>query len=163
MTAPSSVLLLRHVQVTFCLQLLIACAPSRHVGLSSSSGYASGSVFRPRNSRSLGRRRVAVTAASAMSPILASYDIPPPYRSAATKIHAESVPPTDELEKLQADLQELRQRSLARAKKAGEDLRIIEESMRRLKEKEKGKARASDKVKRERGCACYFLHLNASH
>ena len=46
---------------------------------------------------------------------------------------------------------------MARAKKAGEDLKTIEESMRRLKEKEKGKgkARAVDKVKREpRDCMC---------
>lgn len=48
---------------------------------------------------------------------------------------------------------ELRQRNLERAKKAGDDLRAIQESMRRLKEKEKGKAKAVDKSKRERGCA----------
>ncbi|KAI0317478.1 histone acetyltransferases subunit 3-domain-containing protein [Amylostereum chailletii] len=88
-----------------------------------------------------------------MSPVLASYEHPTPYRTTLPKSFAESVPPTDELEKLQAELNELRQRSLARAKKAGDDLRTIEESMRRLKEKEKGKARASDKVKREHGFA----------
>lgn len=47
--------------------------------------------------------------------------------------------------------------TLARSKKAGEDLKAIEESMRRMKEKEKGKAKAIDKVKRERDCMCVLL------
>lgn len=50
--------------------------------------------------------------------------------------------------------------SLARSKKAGEDLKAIEESMRRMKEKEKGKAKAIEKVKRERDCA-YIPHIRA--
>ncbi|KIO05609.1 hypothetical protein M404DRAFT_8994 [Pisolithus tinctorius Marx 270] len=40
---------------------------------------------------------------------------------------------------------------MERAKKAGEDLKTLEESMRRMKEKVKGKAKAMEKVNRERG------------
>jgi len=72
----------------------------------------------------------------------------------------DSVPPTDDLVTLHSELRELRKKSLERAKKADDDLRTIEESMRRLKEKEKGKTKAVGKTRRERGCTCSnFLSL----
>jgi hypothetical protein len=79
---------------------------------------------------------------------------PTPARSPHFKNPSETVPPTDELEVLQTELLLLREKSWERAKKAGEDLKTIEESMRRIKEREKGKAKAVEKVKRERGCTC---------
>ncbi|KAI9453739.1 hypothetical protein F5148DRAFT_985423 [Russula earlei] len=72
-----------------------------------------------------------------------------PFRSQIVKNAPDAVPQTEELEALQADLNELRQQILERAKKADDDLRTIEESMRRLKEKEKGKAKAVEKMRRE--------------
>ncbi|KAL6308673.1 hypothetical protein BKA93DRAFT_524277 [Sparassis latifolia] len=93
-----------------------------------------------------------------MSSIVSPYDPPPTIHSVLFKSPPETVPPTDELEALHTELTLLKQRTLERARKAGEDLKTIEESMRRLKEREKGKAKAVEKVKRERGCA-YLLYL----
>ncbi|KAG0699009.1 histone acetyltransferases subunit 3-domain-containing protein [Suillus ampliporus] len=76
--------------------------------------------------------------------------LPTPARSPLFRNTSDTVPPTDELEALQAELKLLRHKSLERAKKAGEDLKTIEESWRRIKEREKGKAKAVEKVKRER-------------
>lgn len=76
------------------------------------------------------------------------FNPPPPIQSSLLRKAPDSIPPTPELEQLHDELQELKKISLARAKKAGDDLKAIEESMRRMKEKEKGKARAV--VKRER-------------
>ncbi len=92
-----------------------------------------------------------------MSTKLSSYTHPPPLRSALIKNVTDAIPQIDELEQLQYELKLLQQKTLERVKKAGEDLKTIEESMRRMKEKEKGKARAIDKVKRERDCTspCY--------
>lgn len=80
------------------------------------------------------------------------FNPPPPIQSSLLRKAPDSIPPTPELEQLHDELQELKKISLARAKKAGDDLKAIEESMRRMKEKEKGKARAV--VKRERDCTC---------
>lgn len=87
-----------------------------------------------------------------MSSTVSSYASPAAIRSILFKSPPETVPPTEELEGLHAELKLLKQRTLERAKKAGDDLRTIEESMRRLKEKEKGKAKAIEKIKRE-SCA----------
>jgi transcriptional adapter 3 len=87
-----------------------------------------------------------------MSPKLVSYLTPPIIRSSILNNPPDNVPPTEELEALQAELKALKQNSLERARKAKEDLKTIEESMRRMKEKEKGKAKATDKVKHERDC-----------
>jgi transcriptional adapter 3 len=88
-----------------------------------------------------------------MSSLLAPYPQVLPFRSRTAKNTPDAVPPTEELEALQADLIELRRHTLERAKKADDDLRTIEESMRRLKEKEKGKAKVVEKMKRE----CAFI------
>ncbi|KAG1854704.1 histone acetyltransferases subunit 3-domain-containing protein [Suillus tomentosus] len=85
-----------------------------------------------------------------MSSKLHSYRPPTPTCSPLFKSPSETVPSTDDLERLQEELKSLRQKSLERFKKAGDDLKTIEESMRRIKEKEKGKAKAVEKVKRER-------------
>ncbi|KAG6817054.1 hypothetical protein H0H87_000466 [Tephrocybe sp. NHM501043] len=75
------------------------------------------------------------------------------FQSSLLRKTPESIPSTNELELLYDELKELRNATLKRSKKAGEDLKAIEESMRRMKEKEKGKAKAIDKVKRERDYA----------
>ncbi|KAF8061748.1 histone acetyltransferases subunit 3-domain-containing protein [Lyophyllum atratum] len=85
-----------------------------------------------------------------MASKLTAYYLPTPIQSSLLKKAPDSIPPTNDLELLHDELRELRKMSLARSKKAGEDLKAIEESMRRMKEKEKGKAKAIDKVKRER-------------
>ncbi|KAL4244167.1 NGG1 family protein [Abortiporus biennis] len=86
-----------------------------------------------------------------MSSVVSLYPPPPPIRSYLLKNPSEAIPPTEELEALHAELKMLREKTLERARKAGDDLRAIEESMRRMKEKEKGKAKALEKVKKERG------------
>ncbi|TFY73039.1 hypothetical protein EWM64_g10973, partial [Hericium alpestre] len=98
-----------------------------------------------------------------MSSLLKPYPPPANTRSAIVKNPPDTVPPTDDLEMLHWELKELRQRSLERARKAGEDLKVIEESMRRLKEKEKGKAKAVEKVKRERGFTPLPLEPEVHH
>lgn len=85
-----------------------------------------------------------------MSPNISSYPTPTHIKSALLRNHGEAIPPTDELEQLRTELQNYRTKSLERVKKASEDLRSIEESMRRMREREKGKGKAMDKIKRER-------------
>lgn len=87
-----------------------------------------------------------------MSSKLQPYTLPSVVRSSLFKNQPEAVPPIDELDLLHSELQLLRQKTLERAKKAGDDLKTIEESMRRAKEKAKGKAKAMERVNRERGC-----------
>lgn len=87
-----------------------------------------------------------------MASKLSPYRAPSPIRTSFFKNLPDTVPPTDELESLHAELKNLKQKTMERAKKAGEDLKTIEESMRRMKEREKGKAKAIDKIKRERDC-----------
>ena len=77
----------------------------------------------------------------------------PPLLSPLIRDPPDVIPPIDDLEALQAELKLLQQKANERAKKAGNDLKAIEESMRRMKEKEKGKARALEKVRKERACA----------
>jgi transcriptional adapter 3 len=87
---------------------------------------------------------------------VSSFALPPLTRSALFKSPSDAVPPTEELKILHDELKILRQKSAERAKKAGDDLRTIEESMKRMKEKEKGKGKAVDKIKRERDCGLNF-------
>jgi transcriptional adapter 3 len=81
--------------------------------------------------------------------------MPDSYPSALLRNTPDTVPSVEELERMDSELRALRQQVIDRAKKAGEDLRTIEESMRRMKEKEKGKLRAV--VKRERDCMSFFF------
>lgn len=92
-----------------------------------------------------------------MSSSVSPYAALPPIRSSLFNSPPETVPPTDELELLHAELMAFKSKSLERAKKAGDDIRTIEESMRRLKEKEKGKAKAIQKAERDRACALYLI------
>ncbi|KAJ6546786.1 histone acetyltransferases subunit 3-domain-containing protein [Mycena capillaripes] len=86
-----------------------------------------------------------------MTSKLVSYSRPQsPIRSAIFKGPPDAVPATEELESLHEELEQLKAKTMERAKKAGEDLKTIEESMRRMKEREKGKAKQIEKVKRER-------------
>ncbi|KAI6046755.1 histone acetyltransferases subunit 3-domain-containing protein [Pisolithus marmoratus] len=86
-----------------------------------------------------------------MSSKLHRYPLPTNIGSALVKNPPDTVPPTDDLDALHSELKSLRQKSMDRAKKAGEDLKALEESMRRMKEKFKGKAKAVEKANRERG------------
>jgi transcriptional adapter 3 len=91
-----------------------------------------------------------------MVPILSQYASPPPIRSVLFKNPPDAVPPTDDLNILHEELKMLKHKTLERAKKAGEDLRTIEESMMRMKEREKGKGKAVDKAATERECGLFF-------
>ena len=96
----------------------------------------------------------------AMSSSVSPYAALPPIRSSLFHNPSDTLPPVDELDVLRLELEAFKAQSLERAKKAGDDIRTIEESMRRLKEKEKGKAKAIQKAERERGRAYYLtLHL----
>jgi transcriptional adapter 3 len=94
-----------------------------------------------------------------MSAIVTQYSVPPAIRSILLKSQPDALPITEDLDSLQAELKIAKQRTLERAKKAGDDLRTIEESMQRLKEKEKGKGKATDKIKKERACLYISLSL----
>lgn len=89
-----------------------------------------------------------------MSSGLSSYGPPPTIRSTLFKNPSDGIPSTDELEALKADLKLFKDKTMERARKAQEDIRMIEESMRRLKEREKGKAKASGPPRKERACEC---------
>ena len=88
-----------------------------------------------------------------MSSTVSLYPTIPPIRPSLFTNPPDAVPPTDELELLQSELLAYKTKSLERAKKAGDDIRAIEESMRRLKDKERGKLKAIPKMDRERGRA----------
>jgi len=92
---------------------------------------------------------------------LSSYQVPESNISALFKNTPEAVPSVDELERIHSELKMLRQWAIERAKKAGEDLRNIEDSMRRMREREKGKLKSADKIKRERDCTSNSFDLRA--
>ena len=87
-----------------------------------------------------------------MAAKLSSFSPHPPILSPLLKKAPDAVPPTDELEKLHDELKLAREKALERSKKANDDLKTIEESIRRMTEREKGKFKAVDKIKRERDC-----------
>lgn len=91
-----------------------------------------------------------------MSSVPTAYAPPASIRSNIFKTLPDAIPPTEELEALHEELKQLKVRTLEKAKKAGDDMRLIEESMRRIKEREKGKAKAVEKVKKERDCECFL-------
>jgi transcriptional adapter 3 len=88
-----------------------------------------------------------------MASKLSSFNSPHSITSSLLKNPPDAVPPTDELDRLLSELKVARQRAEDRSRKAKEDLQTIEESMRRMAEKEKGKSKAVEKVKREHDCA----------
>ncbi|KAF8801409.1 hypothetical protein BYT27DRAFT_7198185 [Phlegmacium glaucopus] len=85
-----------------------------------------------------------------MATKLSSFSPHPPILSPLLKKAPDAVPPTDELEQLHAELRLAKQKAIERSKKANDDLKTIEESIRRMTEREKGKFKAIDKIKRER-------------
>jgi transcriptional adapter 3 len=94
-----------------------------------------------------------------MAAKLSSFSPHPSILSPLLKKAPDAVPPTDELEKLHDELKLAREKALERSKKANDDLKTIEESIRRMTEREKGKFKAIDKIKRERDCT-YMLLIN---
>ncbi|KLO19629.1 hypothetical protein SCHPADRAFT_898578 [Schizopora paradoxa] len=84
-----------------------------------------------------------------MSQAIVKYAQPEALASPLLLSPPETVPPVDELERVEQELKALKQKSFERAKKADDDLRTIEVAMRKMREMEKGKARAMSKVKRE--------------
>ena len=94
-----------------------------------------------------------------MAAKLSSFCPHPSILSPLLKKAPDTVPPTDELEKLQDELKLAKEKALERSKKANDDLKTIEESIRRMTEREKGKFKAIDKIKRERDCT-YMLLIN---
>ena len=94
-----------------------------------------------------------------MASRLSAFPQPHLFRSPLIKHRPELVPSIDELEHLLSELKVVRQRAMDRRRKAADDVRIIEESIRRMTEKEKGKSKAVDKVKRERDCMLVLMPL----
>ncbi|KAL1747469.1 histone acetyltransferases subunit 3-domain-containing protein [Schizophyllum fasciatum] len=79
---------------------------------------------------------------------LSVFPPPPEVRSTLFKHHpSDVIPPTSELEQLHTELRILKQKVIERSHKAENDLRIVEDSLRRMKEKEAN--RSVDKIKRE--------------
>ncbi|KAI6021149.1 hypothetical protein EDC04DRAFT_2733771 [Pisolithus marmoratus] len=90
-----------------------------------------------------------------MSSKLFTYSQPTTIGSVLVQNPPDTVPPTDDLDTLYNDLKLLRQKSMERAKRVGEDLKTLDESMRRMKEKVRGKAKAVEKTNWER---CFTPH-----
>ncbi|KAJ3887256.1 histone acetyltransferases subunit 3-domain-containing protein [Lentinula edodes] len=87
------------------------------------------------------------------SKLFTPYPLPTQLRSSLFKTPTDGVvPPIDELEALHAELKNLKARTMEKARRAGEDLKVLEEGMRRMKDRaKKGKEReGKEKVKRER-------------
>ncbi len=91
-----------------------------------------------------------------MSQPLVPYTPPVALRSNLLLSPPDSLPPTEELEAVQLELNALKQKALERAKKADDDLKAIEMAIKKMREKAKGKAKAIAKVKREPSCALLF-------
>jgi len=94
-----------------------------------------------------------------MAAKLSSFSPHPSILSPFLKKPPDAVPPTDELDQLNKELKLAKEKALERSKKASDDLKTIEESIRRMTEREKGKFKAIDKIKRERDCT-YMLLMN---
>lgn len=92
-----------------------------------------------------------------MTTKLSAFSPYPPTRSPLLKKAPDAVPPMDELEDLQKELKQAREKALERSKKANDDLKTIEESFRRMTEREKGKFKAIDKIKHERDSTYVLL------
>lgn len=96
-----------------------------------------------------------------MSQPLLPYSFPVKLQSHLLLEPPDTIPPTDELEAAQNELKSLKQKSLERAKKADGDLKAIETAIKKLREREKGKAKAIAKVKREPSCTCNWFPRRA--
>lgn len=85
---------------------------------------------------------------------LSLYSALPTTQPALVKTRPDAVPPTEDLESAYAELEMLRKLSAETFRKVGEDRKSMMESLRRMIDKEKGKAKVIEKVKRERDCTC---------
>lgn len=81
---------------------------------------------------------------------------PPRAPSFLSSVQPDAVPGTEELQARLEALQKLRIKHLEKSKHAADNLRASEEEIRRIKEREKGKNKAIEKIKRERDCAYPF-------
>ena len=88
-----------------------------------------------------------------MSSSVSNYSKLPEFRSPLLNTPQDTLPQSEDLIHLQKELAEYKGKALERIKKAADDARLIEDAFRRMKEKEKGKAKAIQKAERERGCA----------
>ena len=91
-----------------------------------------------------------------MAAKLSSFSPHPLILSPLLKKAPDAVPPTDELVQLHKELELAKNKALERSKKANDDLKTIEESIRRMTEREKGKFKAI--IKRERDCTYMLLN-----
>lgn len=94
-----------------------------------------------------------------MAAKLSPFHSPLPFRSHLIKNTPDLVPSIDELEALQSELKSYKQKCVERARKAEDGIRTIEDSMRRMSEREKGKFKSVDRIKRERDCTCFSPRL----
>ena len=90
-----------------------------------------------------------------MSSILSPYPDPSPplLPSLLLRDPPDKIPPTGDLEAIQAELKSVEQKVHERIRKARYDLKAIEESARRMYEKEKAKAKALGKPRKDGTCA----------
>lgn len=102
-----------------------------------------------------------------MSQPLVPYTTPAPLRSRLLLEAPDGVPAISELEEAQLELKALKQKSLERARKADGDLKAIEDAIKNMREREKGKAKAVAKIKREpslkRETSCALPILNEAN
>jgi len=79
-----------------------------------------------------------------------TFEIPPIFQTPLVKNNTQDViPSTDDLHALYAELTSRRQLFEGLEKKARSDIKLGEESMRRMREKDKGKSKATAQIKRE--------------
>lgn len=83
---------------------------------------------------------------------------PPPPPAFLLAAQPEVVPYTDELEARYEALVRLKSKQVERSKLAAENIRACEEDIKRIKERERAKVRAVEKIKRERDCTYFLIH-----
>jgi hypothetical protein len=96
---------------------------------------------------------------AAMPSKLSKHPAPPAPPSFLSAVQPETIPWTDELEFRLEALKKMKSKHSERAKYAVENLRASIEEISRIRERERGKAKAVEKVKRERDCAWISLEL----
>lgn len=100
------------------------------------------------------------SSSSANSGFTGAYPTPLPLRTTVVRKAPDLLPATEELEQAEAELRNLKRRSLDCARRVGEDLRALDESVRRIRERDRAKQRPVDRIKKERGCELMiFIYL----
>ena len=85
-----------------------------------------------------------------MAPIFTPYPTVPALRSQLLTNPPTAVPPIDDLLSLEEELKNLKNKSLARLKKAEADVKVLDGFHRKYKDKDKDKGKLKDKVKVKR-------------